>query len=95
LQKDLGSECPTKGGKPCLKSMLEFMKFVKKKTIIQNKIMIHLGLSKPTINNQKPYTIEQWKAHKARNTLDKILFYLLFVFVSIILQMKGRMSMRK
>jgi hypothetical protein len=37
--------------------------------------MIHLGLSKPTINNQKPYKIEQWKAHKARHTLDKILFY--------------------
>jgi len=68
---------------------------VKKKINIRNKIMICLGLSKPTINNQKPYTIEQWKAHKARHTLDKILFYLLFMFVSIILQRKGRMSTRK
>jgi hypothetical protein len=97
LQKDFAyeitlCECPMKRSKPHLKSMLEFMKFVKRKAIIRNKIMIHLGLSNPTINNQKSYTIEQWKAHKARHTLDKILFYLLFMFVSIILQRKGSMS---
>jgi hypothetical protein len=44
-------ECPTKGGRPNLKSMYEFTRMFKLKAMIWNEIMIHFGHPKPTVNN--------------------------------------------
>jgi hypothetical protein len=49
-------ECPTKGGRPNLKSMYEFTRLFKWKVVIRNEIMIHFGHPKPTANNEKPYS---------------------------------------
>ncbi len=66
-----------KGRRPNLKSMLEFTRLLKQKAMIQNKIMIHFGHPKPTVNNQKPYSNDELHVLKGKHKLDKILFSIL------------------
>jgi hypothetical protein len=47
-------ECPTKGGRPELKSMYKFTRLLKKKVVIQNEIMIHFGHPKPMAKIRSP-----------------------------------------
>ncbi len=70
-------ECPTKGGRPNLKSMYEFTRLLKWKALIRNEIMIHFGHPKPTANNQKPYSNDEWHMLKDKHKLDKMLFSIL------------------
>jgi len=70
-------KCPTKGGRPNLKSMYEFTRLLKWKVVIWNEIMIHFGHPKPTANNEKPYSDDEWHMLKDKYKLDKILFSIL------------------
>jgi hypothetical protein len=67
-------EHPTKGGRPNLKSMYKFTRLLKWETVIRNEIMIHFGHRKPTANNQKPYSNDEWHMLKDKHKLDKMLF---------------------
>jgi hypothetical protein len=76
VKKIILRECPTKGRRLELKFMYEFTRFLKRKAIIQNEIMIHFGHPKPMANNQKPYLDDKWHVLKEKHNLDKM-FYIL------------------
>jgi hypothetical protein len=40
--------------------MYEFMRLLKRKALICNEIMIFFRSPKPMVNNQKPYSNEDW-----------------------------------
>jgi hypothetical protein len=54
--------------------MYEFTKQLKRKVAIRNKIVIHFGFFKLTVNNQKPYFYEAWRKKKLKHKLDKMFF---------------------
>ncbi len=65
-------EHPMKGRWPNLKSMYKFTRMFKHTTMIWNEIMIHFGHPKPTTNNQKPYSDDEWQTLKDEHKLDKM-----------------------
>jgi hypothetical protein len=70
-------ECPTKEGRPNLKSMYEFKRLLKWKAMIWNEIVIHFGHPKPTTNNQKPYSDNKWHTLKNKHKCNKMVFSIL------------------
>jgi hypothetical protein len=66
-----------KGRRPDFKSMYTFTRFLKWKAVIWNEIMIHFGHPKPTTNNQKPYSDNEWHTLKDKYKLHKMLFSIL------------------
>ncbi len=65
-------ERPMKGRRLNLKFMYEFTRVFKWKIVIQNEIMIHFGHPKPSANNQKPYSDDEWHTLKDKHKLDKM-----------------------
>jgi len=65
-------EHATKRGRPNLKSMYGFTRLLKRKAMIENKIMIYFGHPKPIANNQKPYSHNKWHTLKDKHKLDAI-----------------------
>jgi hypothetical protein len=45
--------------------------------MIQNEIMIHFGHPKLTVNNQKPYSDDEWHTLKEKQNFNKMLFSIL------------------
>jgi hypothetical protein len=67
-------ECTQKGGKPELKYMYKFTRFLKQDAMIQIEKMIHFGHPKPTTNNQKLYLDVEWHTLKEKHNFEKMLF---------------------
>jgi len=57
--------------------MYEFTRLLKRKAMIRNEIMIFFGSPKPMVNNQKPYSNEDWHEKKVNHKFNKMLFSIL------------------
>jgi hypothetical protein len=53
------------------------MRLLKRKAMICNEIMIFFRSPKPMVNNQKPYSNEDWHGKKVNHKFDKMLFSIL------------------